>query len=300
MHHRISHSLRWSIVFAPLLGLFAGCAEQPYGYVFTPKDRDKINVARQTGDFISAFYDHADAASRLLEDAGLTSNYRSILPDGWVDYTVYDGQGRPLASSYIFARNYLDKQYYGLMIDTAAITGALRHPAKLAYSYTEIASVQNNITNEFLPQLNDIRNIEIGYARNYTNLSFIDAWFSIKQVERFEQELEISVGGQSSDVSFFIYLQVPWTMKVTDFSIDPDDQQGHIVIDGLFPIMTEEGDIQNCHVSGEFRLDKEGKGSGDVWLFGEPTARITFTGRAFGFKGKFTLFSENHEITYNL
>jgi len=296
MQTRLNLPLRWNLALIPLLGILIGCAEQPYGYVFTPKDRDQINAARLSIDFLSELYDHADQAAGFLNDAGLTTsnNYRSILPDGWVDSTYYDNSGNPLTPDFYFYRNYLDKQYHVLAIPVAPISGAIRNPARLRYQYFEIASAQNNITNEFYGQAKLSRRLDVYYADNYTNPNLVDGWFSIRKIEMFDQEIEI--GGTNQ--SYQIALAVPWAMKVERFSIDPNDQQGKIVIDGLFPIMDETGVIQQTHVSGEFNIAADGTGSGELSLYGEPTARITLTGRSFGFKAKFTMYRDNHKTVY--
>lgn len=297
MQTRLNLSLRWNLALIPLLGLIVGCAEQPYGYVFTPTGRDQLNVARLSISFLGELYDHADEAAGYLNSAGLTTsnNYRSILPDGWVDSTSYDTNGLPQAPMFTFYRNFLDKQYSALGIPVTPTPGAVRNPARLMYAYTEIASALNRVTNEFYGQAKISRRFDVYYADSYTNPDFVEGWFSIRKIEMFEQEIEI--GG--SNQSYQIPLSVPWAMKVERFSVDRADQRGHIIIDGIFPIMDETGIIQQTHISGVFNVAADGTGTGEVSLFGEKCARITLTGRSFGFKAKFTMYNEDHKFTYN-
>jgi hypothetical protein len=298
---RIPNSTRLSSIIAILLVslMMAGCAEQPYGYIFQPESRDMVNVAYQASDFISALYDQADLTAKMLEEAGLTTDYRSILPDGWVDITPRDGSGRIVGGTYKYARNYLDKQFFHLNIDSAATPGAIRQPAYLDYGFSSIASIQNIVTNQFYPVVDEVQSLQIGYSRNFQDINNIDGWFSIRKVEPFEQELEVSVGGRAQTYNYDTYLPVTWSLKVDNFSISKTDQRGHIIIEGQFPILDQENIIQSCHVSGEFTINADGTGGGDIWLYGQPAARLKFTGRSFSFNGSFTLFSENHEKIYS-
>jgi len=295
-HHNASFKFACFILSA----LTVSCAEQPSGYIFTIKHRDKVNVARQAADFISDLYTHSDQAAAFLSDAGLTTDYRSILPDGWVDSTNYDSLGQPRAPFFDFFRNYLDKQYYALAFPSVPTPGSVRNPDRIWYNFVQIASVQNTITNEFYGQANQIRSLQASYSDNLTNSAFIEGWFSIRKVVKFEQEMEISIGGRSTRQTIPFYLSVPWMMRIERFSVNSNDQRGRIIIDGVFPILDETNIIQNCHVSGEFNIAANGTGEGEVWLYGERTAHIIFTGRTFGFTGWFTLFDENETGRYSL
>ncbi len=277
-----------------------GCAEQPYGYIFVPSQRDQVNAARQAANFIGALYDHADAASGLLDKAGLTDDYASILPEGWVDITARDSNGNPLAPFFHFYKNYLDKELSELQIDRAALPGSVRTPSTLRYNYYTSSSIQNFVTNEFYGTVDQVQKAEIRYADNLQNLKFIEGWYSISKTVPFEQEIEIQALGRSTNVTYLIYLEVGWSLRVEHFSIDTKDQTSSITIEGQFPILDETGTIQRCHISGKFDIDSKGQGGGDIWLFGQPAARLTFTGRSFGFKGKFSLFSEDHKRSYSL
>ncbi len=300
MQTRSHHSLRLPLAILPLLGFLVGCAEQPYGYIFKPEHRDQVNLARQTTDFLSSLYDHSDAAGRFLTNAGLTTDYRSILPDGWVDETPRDTMGHPIASKFSFSRDYLDQQFFDLNIDTAAAPNAIRNPATLNYDFREVASAQNGITRQFFGQTVEVRKLQISYGDLLRNPNFLDGWFSMRRIVAFDQELEVLVSGKAQKVTYKIYLPVTWVMKIKQFSIDVNDQRSHIVIDGLFPIYDKVGDVQECHVSGELVINTDGSGGGDVWLFGQPCVRLTFTGRSFGFKGSFSLASEDYKTNYNL
>lgn len=288
---------KFSIPLLSLLAittLFSGCAEQPYGYIFVPEQRDQVNLARQAVDFISALYDHADAASGLLEKAGLTDSYSTILPDGWVEVSM------PADTFYHFYKNYLDKEVSELKINRTPTPGALRTPSGLFYNFYSFASNQNSVTNEFYGSVDQVQMADIRYSDNYQNLKYIDAWYSISKSVPFEQEIEVQAQGSAVNYSYDVFLSVGWSMKVEKFSIDPRDQSGKIIIEGQFPILDDENIIQQCHVSGTFNINSKGVGGGDIWLLGQPAARLSFTGRSFGFKGKFTLFSENHSKTYSL
>lgn len=282
------------------ISILAGCAEQPYGYIFEPSQRDQINVARQAADFISALYDHADAASELLDKSGLTDNYASVLPEGWIDITPRDGNGQPLIPYYRYFKNYLDKEFTELQIDRATPPGALRTPSTLRYNYSTTASIRNNATNVIYGTVDQVQLADIRYADNLQNLKAVEGWYSISKSVPFEQEIEIQQQGRSTNVSYLIYLDVGWSLRVEKFSIDPKDQTSKVTIEGQFPILDDEGVIQRCHISGNIEINASGKGGGDIWLYGQPAARLSFTGRSFGFKGKFTLFSEDHENSYNL
>ncbi len=290
---------RFSILLV-FVSIFSGCAEQPYGYIFSPEPRDQVNAARLAVDFISSLYDHADAASELLDKAGLTDDYKSILPEGWIDVTPYNRTGDPLIGFYQFYQNYLDKEFSELQIDTGVYPGALRTPSSLRYNFLTTASVRNGITNEIFGTIDQVQKADIRYSDNLQNLKFIDGWYSISKSVPFEQEIEIQAQGRSTNVTYLIYLDVGWSLRVEHFSIDSKDQTSQITIEGQFPILDNAGVIQHCHISGKFDVNPSGKGGGDIWLYGQPTARISFTGRSFGFKGKFTLFSEEHKKSYNL
>jgi len=297
---RIKRSILTSFGLLTVALIFlAGCAEQPYGYIFEPKQRDEINVARQTADFISTLYDHADAASGLLEKAGFTDDYGTILPEGWVDATIRDGSGEPILGFYQYNKNYLDKQFSQLQFDKAVLPGALRTPSSVRYDYMTTASVRNNATNVIYGTVDLVQKADLRYSDNLQNLSLVDGWYSITKSVPFEQEIEIQAQGRSTNYTYLIYLDVSWSLRVERFSIDANDQSSKISIEGQFPILDEEGTIQRCHVSGDFSLNTDGAGGGDIWLYGQPVARITFTGRSFGFKGSFTLFSDNHKKIYN-
>ena len=288
------------LALLPVLGLLAGCADQPYGYIFQPESRDQINAARQAAVFISSLYDHTDDACRLLSDAGLTTHYLSILPDGWVDSTRYDTSGNPASTSYTFIRNYMDTKYYGLQIPLTPPVGAIRNPSTVDYGYEEIASVQNLLNNTIVGRINESRKLKVGYSDGYQNTNFVDGWLTIAKIEPFEQQLQVQVQGKSQNYTYEIYLPVTWMIRFEHFSIDRNDQRGHVIIDGTFPIYDEAGVMQYPHVSGDFTINADGTGGGDLWLYGQPAAKISFLGRTFGFRGTFSLFSENNEKTYSL
>ncbi len=296
---RNSKFMRLGILLTTLT-LLGGCAEQPYGYIFEPTQRDQINVARQAANFISALYDHADQATALLEKAGLTDEYSTILPEGWVDITPRDSLGLPRIPYYRFFKNYLDKQFTELQIDVVPLPGAMRSPSSLRYNYSTTASIRNEATNIIYGTIDQVQKADIRYSDNLQNLKFVDGWYSISKSVPFDQEIEIQQQGRSTNVTYQIYLNVGWSLQVERYSIDPNDQSSKIIIEGVFPILDDEGVIQRCHVSGNFEVNSSGKGGGDIWLYGRPTARISFTGRSFGFKGEFTLFSEEHENSYKL
>lgn len=283
-----------------LVGLLAGCAEQPYGYIFSPERRDQVNVARRAGDFIGSLYERTDQAADLLQETGLTTDFRSVLPEGWTEVTPRDSAGNPLGESYVFLRNYLDRDYYVLTMARNPSPGAVRNPARLQYQFAAVGSLRNYITRNYFGALDEEHRLDLSYADNLQNVHFVEGWFSIRKIVPFEQEIEILVNGKNQKVTYDIYLNVSWMMRVERFSIDPYDQRSRIVVEGEFPILDAENNIQKAHVSGELNINSDGAGGGDIWLYGQPTARISFSGRSFGFKGSFTLFSEDHKKSYNL
>ncbi|MFN3821989.1 MAG: hypothetical protein ACK4OO_06605, partial [bacterium] len=115
----------------------------------------------------------------------------------------------------------------------------------------------------------------------------------------FDYDIEIALPGQgSATFSQRYYLPATWTARIERYSTALRDYQARVVIDGFYPLLDRAGNYQEIHVSAEFTINRSGSGTGEVWLYGEKTSQVTFTGRGYGFQGYFTLYSENHKNRY--
>ncbi len=269
-----------------------GCEEQPVGYIFNPTQRDQIQVVRTLYDFLQALYDHTDQAARFLDEAALTNDYSSVLPEGWLPLQNSSG-------NLFYLRNYLDQQFHILEFDAEPSIDAVRTPSDLVYNYLEIGSFRDSFTQSFYGDTSEAFNLTIEYSGDRQETEFVDGIFQIQRAVEFEVEIPIAgQDGGSTSVTDYYWVLVTWLMNIERYSIDPDDQRARITLDGMFPYDDETYERHEIHVSGEIEIDKNGRGIGEMWLYGEPVARIHFTGRNFGFLGYFTLYSEDHEKRY--
>ncbi len=281
-----------SAVIAAVM-LIAGCAEQPTDYIYTPTHRDHSKLAQTAVTVLDAIYEHTDQAASYLDKASLTDDYLSLLPSGWAPYQMVDSTtGEPYI---LYTRNYLDQHYYGLRFDVKPVNGAVRSPSDLQYTYIEINSLQNPVTNEFYGNVNQTRRLSIEYSDQRRDANFVDGMFEIRRIVPFEEEIEVAGAGT---VTYNVYVTVNWLVKIERFSIDPNDQRARLVIEGIMPLYDEAGQYQQPHVSGEININTRGRGTGDLSLYGDPAVRLHITGRTFGFRGYYTLYSENHEKRY--
>ncbi|MBM3326165.1 MAG: hypothetical protein FJY65_04155 [Calditrichaeota bacterium] len=285
-------------LFIAIVLLLGGCSEQPHGYIFTPQPRDQVAVARQMGNYISTLYNHTDEAVGYLVDASLTPNYQSILPQGWMDITVYDTvTGLPRTPYYSFLKNYLDQKLNLLQIDRNPAPSAVRHPSNLDYYYYEIGSYQNRLTSSFNGNVLQTRRLNVQYANELRDPDNIEGWYSQRRNLQFTYEISVQ-GSQTFSLPY--YYPASWSSRILNYSIAVNDQRGSIIVEGIVPMNDRAGQYQEPHVSGRFNIDRNGKGGGDIWLNGELSARMTFTSRTFGFRGYFTLYSEDHKYRYGL
>ncbi len=279
-----------------LAALLCSCAEQPVGYIFTPTQRDQVSLARTTVEMINALYSHTDQAAGFLDAAALTTDYSKILPEGWDSTLAVDpDDGTPYT---LYLRNYLDKDFYFLRFDSDPMRGSVRSPSDLEYQFYESRSFQNVFTSDFYSDINEGRELVIEYTDGRQDPLNVDGWFNMWQSVAFEEEVDI--GGQAGSYSYSYYLRVYWMFRIQDFSIDARDQRSRIVIDGTFPVYDEAGDYRQPHVSGEITIESNGSGRGEMYMYGEPMARLHFTARTAGFEGYFTLHREEHRKRYSL
>ncbi len=280
----------WVIIATTMI--LSGCEEQPTGYIYKPMQRDQIQVASTVFDFLHELYNHTDEAANFLNEAALTNDYASVLPEGWLPST--DGMGNTY-----YERNYLDQQFQDLWFDPNPNNNAIRTPSELRFNYLEIGSFLNYYDRTFYADTSETFSLAIEYSNARQDPQHVDGLFQIQRaVEFFTEGTTVLQDGSSVSYSENYWVLVTWLIKIDQFSVDPDDHSGHFTFDGIFPFDDETYQRHEAHVSGEVTLDKNGRGNGEVWLMGEPVARIRFNGRSFGFNGYFTLYSEDHENLY--
>lgn len=289
--HKVIATLLLAFLFSGSL-VINGCEEQPVGYIFSPTQRDQIQAVSTFFDFLQALYVHTDQAARFLDEAALTNNYASVLPEGWLPLQNPTGD-------FFYLRNYLDQQFHLLQFDNNPTVDAVRTPSDLVYNYLEIGSFRDSFTQSFYGDTSEAFNLTIEYSDDRQETNFVDGIFQIQRAVEFEIEIPITgQDGGSTSVTDYYWVLVTWLMKIEHYSIDPDDQRARITLDGMFPYDDETYERHEIHVSGEVEIDKHGRGTGEMWLYGEPVARIHLSGRRSGFLGYFTLHSEDHEKRY--
>lgn len=283
------------LIFALVITVFvSGCSERPVGYIFEPTQRHQSALAQTTVEVVNSLFEHCDEASSYLDRSSLTDDYISLLPGGWLEIPQVDSITGEDYLVYYF--NYLDQKYYQLRFDREPMAGAVRTPSSLDYVFVEINSIQNSITNEFYGGINEIRNLTIEYSDDRQDPQFMDGWFEISRSIPFEEEIEIASG---ETISYDVYVTVIWDVRIERYSLDPDDHRARMVFEGLMPVYDEAGEYQRVHVSGELNINSSGKGGGDMWFYGEPSIRLHFTGRSYGFNGYFTTFDDDHQKIHN-
>jgi len=281
-----------TLVVAVLLTL-AGCADEPGGYIFTPTHRDKTFLTYYTSAYLGSLYDNLDIAAGILASASLTNDYGSVLPEGW--------QKRVIGGDTIFLRNYNDEQFHSIKFDPTPPIGAVRIPASLAYDRVDIASFRNPLTNTFYGDTSQAINMSVGYSANSTDPEFLDGWYQVQTPVAVEFSVQIQVGSGSGEQTFNDYVMTTWQMKIERFSVEPRDQRARITFNGTYPLIDKSGALQNPQVSGEFNVERDGKGIGDIWLYGEKTSKVVLLNRrSSGFQGYFTLYEEDHSTIYSL
>ncbi len=271
-----------------------GCSDRPVGYIFEPTQRHQSALAQTTVDVVNSIYEHCDQAATYLDKSSLTNDYISLLPGGWVEIPQIDTTTGETFTTFNYS--YLDQKYYQLRFDREPLVGAVRNPSSLDYIFVEVNSIQNRITNEFYFGISETRNLTMEYSNNRQDPRFVDGWFEISRSIPFQEEIEIASG---ETVTYDVYVTVIWDVRIERYSIDPNDQRARMVFEGIMPVYDEAGEYQRVHVSGEVNINAKGTGGGDMWFYGEPSIRLRFTGRSFGFNGYFTTFDENHNKIHN-
>lgn len=275
--------------------LIPGCAEQPVGYNYQARQRDHSILARTTLEVVNAVYQATDETVDYLVKASLTDDYGSILPDGWIKKTRIDPDTEIPFDVYIL--NYLDQDYSTMAFDLIADENAIRTPSSIAYEKFELKSYQNGITNKFFWDISRELRQRVEYSNNRRDHLNVDGWSYIGKLIQVEEEFEVA-GGQT--VTYTISLLVRWNIKVEKFSIDPKDQSSRLLFTGIMPVRAEDGEFLRNQISGEINIDKDGKGSGEMSYYGEPSIKLYFTGRSYSFQGYYTIADEDHNKQYQL
>lgn len=289
--HKIQRIAKFTLVSA-LLALIAGCADEPSGYLFTPTHRDKTFLTAYAGAFLSQLYTNLDEAGAILTSASLTNDYSSVLPEGW--------QRQVIGGDTLYLRNYNDEQFHAIRFDPNPTAGAVRIPASLAYDRVDIASFRNPLTNTFYGDTSQAITMTIQYSDNRTDPEFIDGWYQVQRPISVEYSVQIQVGGGTGQQTVEDYVMTTWQMKIERFSVESRDQRARISFNGTYPLIDRAGVLQSPQVAGEFTIERDGRGSGDIWLYGEKTSRVILLNRAYGFEGYFTLYEEDHSSIYAL
>ena len=289
---KFTHLAQTILLLVITSALFIGCAEQPTGYVYRPLERDVVSMSRITVDVVSSLYDQLDIAVGFLEDASQTSNYATILPAGWMEAPMQDTLTGDWYTIYYY--NYLDQSYQGLRFDKNPDPQAIRTPSNIEYQYTTLRNFFNERNSEFYIDIEQNQYMVIEYADNRQNPDLVEGWFSVRRAVEFIEE--ITIGDFETTYSYYQYPS--WIIRIKDYTTDPDDNAGRLIIEGTFPHRDELDNFRNDHVSGEITLKEDGSGSGEMRLFGEPVSKIHFTSRGAGFVGYFTLESEEHSLRH--
>ncbi len=275
--------------------IFAGCEQQPVGYIFEPEQRDKGNLARGIAAVVNSLYDNADEAVNFLDQAALTDDYSSLLLGGWMEVPMVDSlSGDPFV---LYVRNYLDQQYYLMRFNRDPIPNAVRTPSGIDYTYAEIRSYQDSRTSEFFGANSEYVQLMLNYSDNGQDVENVDGWVEVITTIIVEEEIETAGAG---NVTIERRIPVTAQIKLYDFSIDEEDLKSRIVILGSYPVWDELNDYHGIQIQGEINMKKDGTGSGEIWMWGERAVKIYFTGRSFGFEGYYTLAEEDHDTRYAL
>ncbi len=197
----------------------------------------------------------------------------------------------------VYILNYLDQDYSIMTFDLSPDENAIRTPSSIAYEKFELKSYQNYITNDFYWDISRELRQRMEYSNNRQDHLNVDGWSYISKLIQVEEEFEVA-GGQT--VTYTINLRVRWNVRVEKFSIDTKDQSSRLIITGILPVRAEDGDFLNNQVSGEIVIDKDGRGTGEMNYYGEPSIRLIFTGRSYSFQGFYTIANENHSKEYKL
>jgi len=290
--HKTGYFLKLS-VFTAVAVIIAGCADQPTGYIFTPTQRDKTFLTGYAAAFISRVYTDMDNQSGYLSSASLTNDYLSVLPEGW--------QRVVIGGDTAYMRNYMDETFQTVRFDPQPQAGAIRVPSSLSYQSVDIASYRNPLTNSFYGDTSSATQLLIDYSGNRQDPDIVDGWMEIQVPIQVEYQIQLDAGGgQKSNYTSYDYVMSTWQMKIERYSVDSRDQRAHISFNGTYPLIDRAGQLQQPQVSGTFDIQRDGTGTGDVWLYGDKVSKVTFTGRSFGFDGYFTLYEENNANRYTL
>lgn len=278
-----------------LVGLLAGCSDQPVDYIFIPTERNQTTVARTAVGIIDALYEHADQAVTYLDQAALTDEYISILPAGWQVMTLPDSVTGVLYDLYL--RTYLDQKYYALRFDHYPQPGAVRMPSQLDYTFVELSTYRNAVTNTFYGNISEVAWVSVAYADQRRNTKEVEGWFEIQRTIGIEEEIETAGAGT---YTYTNYVSVNWQVRVKDFTVEPVDSQSQLSFEALAPLYDEAGKYQRVHVTGRMLMNRDGSGSGEFYLNGEKSVELYLTHRTFGFQGYFKLLAGDFKKRVNI
>jgi hypothetical protein len=325
-HYTFLFTLNIFLLASILLFGLNACEQQPLGYVYRPDVSDEASVAMVTAEVVSMIYDRLDMASGFLEDASHTNKYSTILPAGWVeDYTIVSSVNDTVAIDFdltsinadrvdildtldnmlvirkvdldtLYMHNHLDKILQTLSFDNEPVAGAIRTPSSLEYGYDDYRNFFNFRTSTMYRDIYENSNINIEYADNAEvgdrqDPNHIQGWAEITRSLQFIET--INNGDFEYDYVYYVY--PTWVFRIEGFSVDPLDQSCRIAIEGTFPHNDDLNNYRDDHVSGVIEIGANGVGQGEMSLYGNPIAKLYFTGRSAGFNGYFTLESQNHE-----
>ena len=93
---------------------------------------------------------------------------------------------------------------------------------------------------------------------------------------------------------------INWQIRIEDYSVDTDDHSAKIIIAGLFPLFDRNSNFIIAQITGEINVRSDGRGSGTMFLRGEPVAKLHLTGRNFGFLGFYSLSGDDFEDRFRL
>ncbi len=269
---------------------FSGCEEQPVGYIFSPTQRENTSIAQGVADVVNSIYAHTDKAVDYLARASLTDDYGSLLLGGWESFPAKDSlTGEDYT---LYRRIYLDQDYYFLRFDRIPMAGSIRTPSSLDYGSAQLRSYQDLRTSEYFGDVSESRNALIEYSNDRQDDKNVDGWFDIRTLVQIEEEIEIAGGGT---VIIENNIPINWNIRIVNYSIDLYDYKSKLTIVGRMNIRDEAGQFHTVQVTSEIIMEDDGRGQGDITLYGENAARIHFTNKTSGFNGYFTLFEDNHD-----
>ncbi|MBT3233060.1 MAG: hypothetical protein HN356_09605 [Calditrichaeota bacterium] len=284
------------LLFAVVASTFVtGCDEQPVGYLFEPSNRDHSSVAQASVVALNKIFEHTDQAAAFLDQSALTSDYKDMLIGNWQEFEVPDSLTNELYTLYYLS--VLDKEHYFLRFDREVMPDALRSPSSLDFRYVEVRSFQDRRTNEFFGQTSESRSMSLEYANNRQDIKNVDGWFDLQTLVPIEIDVDIAGAGS---VTIEEWVGINWQIRIEDYSVDTDDHSAKIIIAGLFPLFDRNSNFIIAQITGEINVRSDGRGSGTMFLRGEPVAKLHLTGRNFGFLGFYSLSGDDFEDRFRL